>query len=646
MRLLALFLSCHVLFAQPNTPRRLAPPGIAVPEETRIALESSLRELQSRLRVLEDKVKTDQARFLLPDAQIYEKAVRYALEHNEFYRTNEFEIAAKMLEEGSRRTLALEKNAAVWPAETGLIVRGYRSRIDESVQPYGLVVPAGYSPFDGKRYRLDVWLHGRDETLTELKFINERSSKPGEFTPPDTFVLHPYGRYCNAFKFAGEVDVLEAVAAVRQSYPIDESRIVLRGFSMGGAGAWHLAAHYPDRWACAAPGAGFAESQQYLRLNREVIPPSEATLWQWYDATDYALNLFNLPTVAYSGELDKQKQAADVMAAALGRERLPLIHLVGPGVEHKYEPETKRLLGDIVDTFARTPRPQFPPEVRFTTRTLRYPGVHWLKVLGLEKHWERADAWASFDPAHPRLMFVTTTNVTSLALDFRADPSRRISEVTVDQTKLAIPFRQTTNLVVLNKTSSGWKLGGFPAGMVKRPGLQGPIDDAFLESFIFVVPSGTGFHPETTAWIQKELDRAKFEWRAQFRGEVRVVKDSELTEAQIKSANLILWGDPQSNTVIRKILDRLPLSWNADQLKLGTHILASKEHVPLVIFPNPLNTDKYVVLNSGFTFRGFGSNANQTPKLPDYALVQISEPDPFQTGVKAAGFFNEQWRVE
>ena len=110
---------------------------------------------------------------------------------------------------------------------------------------------------------MDVWLHGRDDQLTELKFIAERERSSGEFTPPDTFVLHPYGRYCNAFKFAGEADVFEALEEVKRHYHIDPSRIALRGFSMGGAGTWHLAAHHPDVWAVAAPGAGFAETAGY-----------------------------------------------------------------------------------------------------------------------------------------------------------------------------------------------------------------------------------------------------------------------------------------------------------------------------------------------------------------------------------------------
>ncbi len=56
------------------------------------------------------------------------------------------------------------------------------------------------------RFRLDVWCHGRGEKLSELNFINGRQTSRGEFTPPNAFVLHPYGRYCNANKFAGEID--------------------------------------------------------------------------------------------------------------------------------------------------------------------------------------------------------------------------------------------------------------------------------------------------------------------------------------------------------------------------------------------------------------------------------------------------------
>ena len=263
---------------------------------------------------------------LLPDVQIFHNAVRYALNYDEFYKTNQTQVARDFLKQGHERAQSLREGKAPWTTATGLIVRGYVSKIDGSVQPYGLVVPASYQAGSGRAHRLDLWFHGRGETLTELDFINGRQKSPGEFTPPDAFVLHLYGRYCNGNKFAGEVDVFEALDDVRKHYPIDENRLVVRGFSLGGAACWHIAVHYAGLWAAAAPGAGFSETPDFLKVfQKETLAPTwyEKKLWHLYDCTDYAVNLFNCPTVAYSGEIDSQKQAADIMGKALaaGRNR-------------------------------------------------------------------------------------------------------------------------------------------------------------------------------------------------------------------------------------------------------------------------------------------------------------------------------------
>src|SRR5205814_1617728 len=139
-------------------------------------------------------------------------------------------------------------------------------RIDGSVQPYGLVVPASDRPEVRQARRLDFWCHGRGEKLTELSFIQQRLNSPGEFTPPNAIVLHLYGRYCCANKFAGEVDLFEAYENVKKHYKIDENRLVIRGFSMGGAACWQFAVHYPGMFAAAAPGAGFSETPEFLRV--------------------------------------------------------------------------------------------------------------------------------------------------------------------------------------------------------------------------------------------------------------------------------------------------------------------------------------------------------------------------------------------
>src|SRR5205823_10151734 len=142
-----------------------------------------------------------------------------------------------------------------------------------------------------------------------------------------------------------------------------------------GAAAWNSAVYYADRWAAAAPGAGFSETPDFLKVfqNENVEPPDyERTLWHWYDCTDWAINLFNCPTVAYSGEIDRQKQAADVMEMALGYEGMKLKHIIGPKTGHAYEKNAKAELNRQIDAIVDKGRDAVPKQVKFATYTLRY----------------------------------------------------------------------------------------------------------------------------------------------------------------------------------------------------------------------------------------------------------------------------------
>src|SRR4051812_47143926 len=185
------------------------PPGIEVPAADRAELEAGLE----RLKVATGHLKGNP---LLPDVMIYQEAVRYALQYGEFFKADELTKAKTLLKEGEERARALAEGQAPWRTATGLVVRGYVSKIDKSVQPYGLVVPASYSPTAPHRWRLDTWFYGRGETLSEVNFLADRERSMGEFAPRDTIVLHLYGRYCNASKLAGEVDLFEALDAVKR----------------------------------------------------------------------------------------------------------------------------------------------------------------------------------------------------------------------------------------------------------------------------------------------------------------------------------------------------------------------------------------------------------------------------------------------
>ena len=630
------------------------PPGIEISADDRMELAQGAAELGTQIEALKGALRRKPNLLaLLPDVEIYHKAVRWAVAYDEFYRSNEVAIARTLLEQGRERARQLSEGRTPWTTATGLVVRGYASKIDGSAQPYGLVAPSSFARNRKRSHRLDIWLHGRDNHLTELKFINDRQKSYGEFTPPDTFVLHPYGRYCNAFKFAGEVDVFEALGHALTQYPVDDQRLAIRGFSMGGAGTWHLAAHHPGFWAAAAPGAGFAETAEYTKaLSRDPKPPwYEQKLWHLYDATDYALNLFNCPTVAYSGELDKQKQAADIMARALEAEGLELVHLVGAGVEHKYEPRAKLELARRFDEIMFRGKNVLQNPIRFTTWTLRYNQMGWVTVDALARHWERAVVNAELP--HSGLT-ASTTNVTGITFTLPpriGPPSEKVS-VTIDgQTfRLKSPLAQTWS-ARFRRTGSKWSLvtRSEERGLRKINGLQGPIDDAFLDNFLMVTPTGQPVNETSGSWVQNELAHATNEWRAQFRSEAPMKTDVQVLGSDISDRNLILWGDPQSNKMLARMMDKLPVRWTKSEVKIGRHAYPVDKSMPVLIYPNPLNPRRYVVLNTGFTFCEFGgaSNAQQTPKLPDFAIVDITveRANRLRDGIRLAGFFGERWEL-
>ncbi len=642
---------------QSDKVRPIPPPGILVPEADRRHLTAGAAWLGAEIDLLRRELAAKPALLArLPDVQIFHKAVDWALRYEEFHATNELAAARAALQEAFVRVSDLRAGRTPWITQPGPVALGYVSEIDGSIQPYGVVVPASFDPGDTRRHRLDFWFHGRGEKLSELAFVHDRQNRPGEFTPPDAFVLHPYGRYCNGSRFAGETDAWEAYADLAKRYPVDENRLVVRGFSLGGASCWHFAVHHAARWAAAAPGAGFSETAEFLKVfqSEELKPrPWESRLWRLHDATSHALNLRLVPTVAYSGETDRQIQAARAMEAACAAEGFQLTHLIGPGTGHSYHPATKAELNRRIDLLAARGRDPLPRSVRFVTHTLRYATQAWVTVDALAAHWEPARIEASLEP-EASLISLVTSNVTALTLELppgtpQVDPDRPfLVEIDGARVEAGRPGSDRSWTASLVREASGWRLGKLPPDEVrKRPGLQGPVDDAFMSPFLFVRPTGIPMNPKVGRWVSAELARAMDHWRRHYRGEVRLRDDTAVTDADLAAYHVVLWGDPRSNALLRRIADRLPIRWDDQGVHLPGHDFAADGFVPILIQPNPLAPRRYVVLNSGFTFREYDylNNARQTPKLPDWAVVDLSQPPGprFPGRIAMAGFFGEKW---
>jgi len=627
--------------------------------EQRDRLSASLNTLRE-----EQELQTRDGQALLADVAVFEKAASWMLRFEEFPKKDYIDQLHKVVEKGNARAEKLQNGTADWPLQPGITVRGYVSAVDGSVQPYAITLPDGVNPKEARRWPLHVVLHGRADQMNEVNFIHRMDGKPlsrKEDQPQQTWIqLDVYGRGNNAYRWAGETDVFEAMADVKQRFRIDEDRITLHGFSMGGAGAWHLGMHYPSMWSSVGPGAGFVDYYRYQKRDpdkpEQRLPEPQHTTLGIYDSIDYALNAFNVPVCTYGGENDPQLLAGANMTEAAKLLNVPIRLIVGPKMGHAFDPESqKQFMAFHLENSAKG-KPRFGErkQIRFTTRSLRYNTCDWVTIEEVETVYAPSVVEAKVNEAGD--VEITTTNVRALRLIRDVGTDAIIDGTVLECRAAADGLLPDVDFV---KTDTEWQVLGYEDSRGfssnpehhKRHGLQGPIDDAFMNSFVCVRGTGKPWNENAQQWAAWTLDRFSREFAQWMRGDIRIVDDSAVDDELLAANHLILFGDPGSNVVLKKIAGDLPLEWTQERIRIGKQEWASADHGLSLIFPNPLNPSKYVVINSGNTFhdKEFRStNANLFPRLGDIAVQKFAtvESGGFDEQTVWADVFDANWQLD
>jgi pimeloyl-ACP methyl ester carboxylesterase len=587
---------------------------------------------------------------LLGDVDVYAKAGRMLLEFPDMFGTQAaIDHSFLTLDQGIERAKQLQSNQPQWNQGKKQI-HAYYSEIDGAVLPYGITLPENYDP--AKPTRLYVWLHGRSNNQTEAEFIYGflRPRPPGNAPVADQgqIQLDCFGRINGAgWHWAGEMDVFESIAAVEKRFKIDDKRIVLRGFSQGGEGAWHISLHHPDSFVAAEIGAGTVSR----RAQQGGLEPYQlATLRIWENISEWALNIYNLPLAGHDGEQDPGQLESSLRARAqLEKEGFPsegdpdYLHSKGaPGlwmVSKNTGHGTSPLVRQRLDLFLKEwgDKGQASPDhIRFVTYTTRYNRDYWISVDGLSKHYERADVDAQRAGG---LYDIKTTNVTRLVLR----ETEHAKEIKIDGQDLKV---KSSPEITLARNGSTWKVDKSRAsGLHKTHALQGPIDDAFLDPFLLVRPTGTPWNDEVNQQALRSLARFDRMWGRFFRGHPYVKDDMDVTQADFVKYHVVLFGDPGSNKWIAKLNGKLPVKWTKDTVAIGAKSFPAKESFPALIYPNPLNPAKYVVLNTGLTIEDRGYNGDYgTPLWGDYAIVKVKAGSEVPD-LLSAGLFDEDWKL-
>ncbi len=471
----------------------------------------------------------------------------------------------------------------------------FRSTVDGSAQPYALYVPQRLrdAPRDpARKYPLLLSLH--EEESNHVANLKRVSAGDGEY-----LIACPFARGTMGYQGIAEQDVYDMLADVKSRYPVDDDRVYLTGASMGGGGALWLALTRPDLWAAVVP----------------ICPdPFPGTV-------ELAPNALNLPMRFFHGELDP---LVPVEVSRQWQRRLlnlasPVDYIEFPNVRHNawdlaYHGGT---LFEWLGSLRRNPNPD---HVRFVTASLRYRAAYWVRIDALA-----ANALGSIDAVRTAAgVRVQTQNVDAFTL------TANVKSLTVDGAPLRLkpgaPLRFT-------RTPGGWVQSSASAP-VPIPAVRGPIVQAVNGRHIYVYgandPQGRKDAEAAAAWSTT---------RERINLILPVKADREVTDQDLNSADLVLFGNAQTNTLIARFAAHFPLALDPGAADYGLLFVAAiGKHLALVSSGRPWWTGADEAHRGGYRFAP--SQYRLLSTFGDYILFKGS-----LSHVLAEGRFDANGRV-
>jgi len=186
-------------------------------------------------------------------------------------------------------------------------------------QPYGVYIPENGN-FDDQR-SLQMIMHGCE--ANHASQINQPGMQAQFGDQLDRILISPLGRGPYGF-YSGlsERDVLDVLDDALNTFNIDEDRILVGGYSMGGYGSTRLAALYPDRFAGLSNWVGFTGSilntpligdaliqgEEALNSALPLALPVSSTIGGIGNISNYLGNLRHIPGTHSYGALDELVQ--------------------------------------------------------------------------------------------------------------------------------------------------------------------------------------------------------------------------------------------------------------------------------------------------------------------------------------------------
>lgn len=528
----------------------------------------------------------------------------------------------------------LEKRAQP-PIKSGTLNElAYITGNDLTAQPYHLYIPPGYDA--SKKWPLIVFLHGYVPYTSVLEPwipMPEHCEVAGKH---GCLLLVPYGRRNTDFQGVGETDVLATIRQVQQVFSIDPDRLYLSGVSMGGMGAWNIALRHPGLFAAVTPMCGQTDMFRWWGWPREEAPPWKRWLVEWDNALDQLPNVRNQNFFVQHGEMDNliPVEQTKLMVEGAEKQGTPIKFLQHPGQSHfiyfNLESYENAWSWEKQFTLERSPK-----RVDLKVYSLEYNRAFWLTVDELGQWGTPGLVTAEVKPEEKTLT-LATENITAVTIDARTAKLPEGCKFVWNGREIAVEAA-AEGLVKLRLTAA------VTAPLQKRRGLCGPCEEVFDTRFVLV--QGTTGDDAAKAELARRVGVWRDEWDKFADGPPPAKLDSDVTAEDIQQCNLVLFGTPQTNAILAKIADKLPIKIGDHKYEVGGKTYEGPDVGLVMCYPNPLNPARYVLIYAGERHGEKLSINHKHDLLPDFVVFTTKGFGRDDTNdALCAGFFGTDWQ--
>lgn len=540
------------------------------------------------------------------------------------------------------------------------------SNVDDTQPPFIVCAPAEL-PASGSLPTV-LLLHDVLDDPSSAGFVEEGFRLASEWLNivaeniPSILAI-PFGRGNGGWLGAGGNDLFVMLDELRRQFPIDESAISLLGIGAGGTGALQLAGWFPDRFAAVAAIGAWTDPSLDIPLGSAQWPEWEQTQRNAMAPIAIVSNLRNTPIHL---EHPWYFQGIGSTAGRTHFERMKS-RCIDEGITvrtaeasglmafEKKAPVQRASLYEWLIAQKRNAQPE-SVEFSFESASWRASECQRVHIHRFAKPGKTARLEGSISSKGYRLK---TKRIEALTVQWLDGEARKIR---IDDSRFEF-LETAAGWTQFEKLGSEWQATETGAdarwlvpprdGRLKSAGSSGPMFDLRWNGTI-VVPGSLGDEADIEAntsfanslaqrWQQGADSIQPHPGDRTVAADIPVVLDSALSDQQQVERNVILIGRPQTNLVLARLGDRLPMQWSDESTGSSFRLNGKRYDDPadavMILYPNPEAPRRYLLVISSNSPAGLAAASRiETAWLPDFIVFNQSQ-------VLDWGYFGSDWQL-